>query len=196
MEGDRKYAEALQAGTPYPLQSAVGKAVDGPPSRSRAVQQAYPSPSPQLLAQQIPQTQQLAQGAVPQAQGYYAMSSGNGTPSAPSLPQQYGHQQYPPSNAYPQSNSMQAHYAPLPAAPTRPEQHWGPPSSAPSSQQVPSFPQQQGYALPPQPASQFSSDAMKIERLVDMGFPRRNVEQALAANSGNEEAAINSLLSS
>ena len=156
------------------------------------MQQAYPPPSPQLLSQQIPQTQPFPQGVVPQTQGYYTMS---GNPSVPSLPQQCGQQRYPPSVGYPQPNSTQPNYAPLPVAPHRPQQPWGPPSAS-SSQQVPSFPQQQGYAIAQQSTPHFSSDAMKIERLVDMGFPRQNVEQALTANSGNEEAALNSLLSS
>lgn len=34
----------------------------------------------------------------------------------------------------------------------------------------------------------------KVNRLSEMGFSRENVQQALLANSGDENAALNSLL--
>ena len=39
-----------------------------------------------------------------------------------------------------------------------------------------------------------SQQNAKVDRLVEMGFLRSNVERVLSMNSGNEEAALNSLL--
>lgn len=137
-----------------------------------------------------------------------------------SLPQQHHQQPWgtsttelPREDYAPLQDHQQGYYqqstANVPVVRSRPQpapKPWGPPASASTAPAVTTPTTQSNYQQimhgTPNPStnnntmniSNLPDSTAKVNRLSEMGFPRDKVQQALLANSGDENAALNSLL--